>query len=117
MKNEELIKNITSRIIITDFAFHENDSNRIGEMSVCFTLNFDPTHESCKWFKEKIEDGADIRYALADNLIMRVVEPVDGYMEQIMEDEARNCGFYAVVKVLDWNDTMCRLTLETQFPL
>lgn len=117
MKNEELIKNITSRIHITDLTFHEYDSDRIGDLSAYFTLDFDSTHESCKWIKEKIEDGADIRYAIADNLIMRVAEPVDGYMEQIMEDESRNCGFYAVIKILEWNDTMCRLSLETQFPL
>lgn len=116
MKNESLIKDIISRIRITEADYKANTKDGIGKARVCFDLLFDSTHESAKWFKEKVEEDKDIRYAIADSLINRFAEPVDEYMEQIKEDEQNEGGFYADVILHDWDDEKCSFILETEFP-
>lgn len=117
MKNEKLIKDIISRIRLTKVDYLCNGRDAIGKGTIRFDIGFDKTHESCKWFTEKIREDIEIRDAIADSIICRLAEPVDCYMEQIKEDREREGGFYADISLELWDDDRSSWVLNTEFPL
>ena len=116
MANENLIKDIISRIRITEAFYNAHTKEAVGYLNTTFRLDFDKSHESCKWFKEQIATDTEIRNAIVDNLINRFAEPVDGYLGQIEDDKDRIGGFYADIFLKEWNDDECTFVLESEFP-
>lgn len=113
----DIAKDIISRISIVEAFYNAHTEEAVGYLNVTFRLGFDKTHESCKWFKEQIETDKEIRDAIADNLINRFAEPVDGYLGQIEDDKDRVVGgFYADLFLKDWNDDGCTFVFESEFP-
>lgn len=117
MKNENLINDILARILITEITYKVSRKTSIGRGTIRFDLDFDSTHESCKWFKDKIQESEEIRDAIADNIINKLAEPVDGFMERIKEDRLRENGFCADINLELWDDEHSSWVLTTVFPL